>query len=619
MEVWLRKPAMRHRPAEGPTIARLAPGQSIEDAQTQLAVLNAQLAPSDPQGRSATENNFHTRVVSLHEDHVRAVKPVLVLLQAGVLCLLLIGVVNLACLLLIRASGQMKAIAVRMALGATRARISAQILIETSLISLAGGSIGIVAAVVGIRLLELFGVDALPMSSSITFNGRSALAALLVSCGVGVLIATPIIWLHLRDRTNVRLQGETRGGTVSRSVQRLRHAFIITQLAIAFVLLCGAGMLSVSLKQTLDIPPGFEAEQILSAEVSLPWATYQTEQARLAVITRLVEKLQGLPGVEHAAASNSLPFRTGGTEPGRIRLEGFDPSSGETLRAHHITAVTPEYWKAMNIPLLQGRFFDYSSLQDKIDHISGEALIDQEVARQYWPNGNAIGEQLSIDPNWFIKDAPSTYTIVGIVGKVKQADLVEADTLGAVYVPFYTDARSFYLTIRGKNSSAAFKPAVERVIAGFSPELPAHDFQTMQSRIDNTLITRRSPAILAALFAFIALLLASIGIYGALTYAVAQRHREIGVRMALGARPQQITHHFMSLGRRLIILGSCLGCLGAWMAGRAMQSLLFDVPSIHLPTLISTALVIGLVTLLACLLPAKHASRIEPIEALRTE
>ena len=250
-DAWSHDPNRRHE-NWGHMVARLAVNRSITGAEAELAVHNEKVATDDPSARSAKDNGFHTWVASLHEDHVRSVKPVLLLLQAGVLCLLLIGAVNLAGLLLIRASGRTKELAVRKALGASRRRITGQILTETLLISLAGGALGILLAVFGIRLLKLLGSDALPMATEITFDERIAFTAILVSIAVGVCIAVPTIWLNLRGKTSVQLQSESREGTVSRGIQRLRHAFIVSQIAIAFVLLCGAGMLSVTLK---DISP----------------------------------------------------------------------------------------------------------------------------------------------------------------------------------------------------------------------------------------------------------------------------------------------------------------------------------------------------------------------------
>ncbi len=607
VSTWDRTSLTRHSNM-GQMVARLAPHQSIADAEAQLAVLNKRMLPGDPLGKAMEANGYHTRVASLHEDHVRSVKPVLLLLQAGVLCLLLIGAVNLAGLLLIRASVRTKEIAIRKALGASRRRMIYQSLVEALLLSLGGGALGIVLSLVGIRLLKLLGTDALPMAAEITFDGRGAVASLLVSVVVGVCIAIPIVWLNLRDQTNVQLQCESRSGTISRAVQRLRHGFIVAQIAFAFVLLCGAGMLALSLKQTLEISPGFEPGQVVTGEISVPWP-----DLRRGTLPhhRVLEKIQALPGVEHAAVSTVLPFTTEGSRQTRIRVEGVDLSAGDGLRAHHVTYASPEYWQTMKIPLLRGRLFDDSSWED------GVAVVDEAFAKHYWTNGDAVGRAISMHAHQ--DEFTPHYVIVGVVGNVKQNHLTDTVRSGIVYLPDHGGMPRFRLVVRTKVAASAMIPTVQKAVQEVDPTLPTREFTTMQSLIDETLITRRSPAILAAAFAGIALLLTSIGVYGALAFAVTQRQREIGVRMAIGGLREQIGRQFLSIGLRLLILGVLLGCLGAWATGRAIQSLLFEISPLHVPTMAGTALVMGIVILLACLHPAIRASRLDPMEALRTD
>lgn len=618
-----REPKSRHS-NDGQMIARLAVNRTMADAQAELKVLNTQLISNDPIGQTIKDTGYYSWVTSLHADHVASVKPVLLLLQAGVLCLLLIGGVNLAGLLLIRASGRMKEIAVRHALGASQWHIARTILAETILLSLGGGVIGVLLAFFGIRLAGLLGANTLPLWADMALDVRLAIVSILTSIAVGVGLAIPVIWLSLRDTTNVCLQSETRGGTTSRSVQHLRHSFIVTQIAIAFLLLCGAGLLSVSLRRTLNQSPGFETEKVLTAEIILPWEHYPTNPKRVSFVHRLEDSLRALPGVTHAAVSTGLPFTIDGSVAKTILPEGAAPTSGN-LRAHYFSSVSPDYWKAMNIPLLQGRFLEDSDMTD----LPRVAVIDEALARQYWPEGNAIGRRFSATPYSLFErklfgdvDAQfveeSAYTVVGTVGNVKQNDLAETEQPGAVYVP-YTDSVKFQMVIRTPVSSSVTASTVERLIRQLDPELPLNDFKTMQARIDDSLVTRRSPAILAVVFAGVALLLAAIGTYGVLAYAVSQRRREVGVRMALGATPDQIGRQFFSLGLRLLAFGALLGCIGAWAAGRAMQSILFEVPSFHIPTFAGTAVAISLVTLLASLLPAISAARISPAEAMRNE
>lgn len=618
-----RRPNARHS-NDGQMIARLVSGRSIVDAQSELDVFNAQQLSEDPIGATVKDSGYHTWIASLHEDHVRTVQPVLVLVQTGVLCLLLLGVFNLAGLLLIRASARTKEIAVRQALGAGRWHITCTILVETMMLALGGGALGIVFAVYGIRVAGLLGADALPLGQEVRFDGRVAILSILVSIAVGICIAIPIIWLNLRDTINVYLQSETRGGTISRGVQHLRHSFIVSQIAIALVLLCAAGLLGVSLKQTIEKSPGFESRQVLTAELSIASRNYETNASRMALVGRLLDRIRVLPGVSHAAISSGLPFTTDGSVTTTIFTEGSAPASRHSLRAHYISSVSPDYWRTMNIPLLQGRFLDDSDNADP----PRVAVIDEALARQHWPEGNAIGRRFSANPfslydnrvfgalgSEFAEE--SAYTVIGIVGNVKQNDLAEIQQRGSVYLPYRHSLR-FQVLLRTSVSATAMASTVQRVIREIDPELPIGDFKTMQARIDDSLVTRRSPAILAVVFSGVALLLAAIGTYSVLAYAVSQRRREIGVRMALGATPEQIGCQFLSLGLRLLAVGTLLGCFGAWAAGRAMQSILFEVSSFHVPTFIGMAGVLSLVTLIACLLPALRAARVDPMAALRS-
>jgi predicted permease len=584
----------------------------MAEAQAQLNVVNSRRLAEGPFDQS-TAAGYRPWIESLRTAHVSSVKPVLLLVQGAALFLLLLGGINLAGLLLIRASGRMKEMAVRWALGAGRRKLAREILTETTMLALIGGVAGVLLAVAGVRLALSLGADALPLGTDIAFDLRTALAAILIAITFGVGIGLPILWLHLRGSTNLSLQSETRGATANRTVQRLRHGLILTQIAVACVLLYGAGLLGVSLNRTLHQSTGFEPEQVVTGDLMLPWQTYAADSARVAFVFRLLDRLCALPGVSHAAVSSALPFTKGGAAPRGILPESESTTPGGNLRVHYVSTVTRDYWSAMRIPLLKGRFTEDADSRTDAPQV---AVIDEAFARLYWPNGDAIGQRFCTDPSVF--NPQFAYTVVGIVGNVKQQELSETAKLGAVYLP-YTEFPNFQVIIRTSASASVTGSALQNIVRQLDPGLPLTDFKSMRKRIDDSLVTRRSPAILAVVFSGVALLLAGMGVYGLLAYAVSQRLREVGVRMALGATPNHIRRKFLSLGARLLFGGCLVGCIGAWAVSRAMESILFEVSSFHVPTVVWTVTTVGVAILMASLLPALRAARISPMEALRHE
>ena len=606
-----RGPAARHS-GGGATqmIARLQPGATIAEAQSQIDAHNASVEQDNPQAKMMAEAGFRSPVLSLHAHHVRSIRPTLWLMQAGVFFLLLIGAVNLVNLLLIRASSRAKEMAIRQSMGASRWHIVQQVMVETVLLTMIGGLLGLLMGAWGTDLLQALGANRLPLGADIAFDRQLAFIGLIGAVILGVVIAVPIAWFNLGSHLAVALQSESRTGTVSRAAQRLRHCFIVAQIALAFVLLAGAALLGLSLKKVMAVPPGFRPDHVLAGECALTW---QLGKDRVAIADRLLQAIRQQPGIAAAGTITNIPL-SGDNGKTAVTPKGYVPPPGQTVQGHYSYGVHGDYFTALGIPLREGRFLT-SEDSHRPDRV---CAVDEDFARRYWPNGDALGQRLAHGGE--LEEA-KLFTIVGVVGAVKQAELTEAAGQGAVYLPYthHGNSAAVFVVARTSQNPEAFAETLRKLVRETQPEIAIENIRSMDVRIAESLIARRSPALLAGIFAGVALLLAAIGTYGVLSYAVAQRRREIGIRMALGAQREQIGRHFLLLGARLLAAGTVLGLLGATLAGRAMQTVLFDVPPLHLATFAVTAAVMTAVTVGACFLPARRAASVDPMVALRAD
>ncbi len=606
-----RAPAERHSGGNVKQIvARLRPGATIAQAQSQIDAQNNTLERDDPDAKMMADAGFRSLVVSLHADHVASIRPTLLLMQAAALALLLIGAVNLANLLLIRANGRTKEMAVRQALGASRRHVLSEVLVEIGLLTLVGSLLGLGLGAGGIQLLEKLGADRLPLGAHIAFDARVGVAALIAAAVIAILLAIPMAWFNLRGHLTNRLQTETRGGTSSRTVQRLRYGFIVAQIALALTLLAGAGLLGLSLERALAVSPGFRPDHVLSGQISLPFKSYSDARTRLAFNQRLMKEIGNLPGVTAAGVVTNVPF-SGNSGKSAATVKGYVLPPGESLKGNYSYGVDGDYFTAMGMTLLAGRFLtaDDSRRRERF------CVVDEDFARHYWPHSNPLGQHLFLGGKE--EDDAAAFTVVGVAGAVKQAGLTDDAGQGAVYYPYSAlmDG-SVFVVVRTSQTPGSLALALQKTVRRIDPELPVSDLQTMETRITDSLATRRSPALLAGIFSAIAVLLTAVGTYGVLSYAVTLRRREIGVRMALGAAPAQIRGQFLSLALRLLGAGTVFGVIGAWLAGQAMRTVLFHVPAFHLATLAAAAGIIGAVSLVACLMPSIRAARISPTVAL---
>ncbi|HWL15101.1 MAG TPA: ABC transporter permease, partial [Opitutus sp.] len=462
----------------------------------------------------------------------------------------------------------------------------------------------------GLRGIELM-VSDLPMPIEGGINFAVIVAALAGSVILGLALAIPVVWHTLHGNLTEALSVESRGGTTTRAVHRLRHGLIVAQIALAFVLLAGTGLLGLSFSRVLAVNPGFRPDHVLTGRLALPWLTYKEEKQRLALVEKLMQELHAVPGVTAVGFDSSAPF-SGSNDNNAVWVEGYAPAPGEAIQAHYTRGVAGDYFTAIGVPLREGRF-----LTPADSHAEAPVcVVDEDVARRYWPKESALGHRLANGPP---ADDQTLFTIVGVVGAVKQNDLADRKANGAIYLPYrHYAALHFTVAVRTQQAPELAGPALRAAVLRTDPELPLHDLKTMEARIEDSVANRRVPLLLAGIFAGVALVLAAVGIYGVLAYAVAQRQREIGVRMALGAQAEQILLQFLGLGARLLLIGLPIGILGAWLAGRAMEGLLFGVQPANPFVLGGTVAILSVVALLACLLPSRRAAQVAPIEALRS-
>jgi predicted permease len=594
-------------------IARLRPSADIRAAQAQIDAHNAAMEADDSQAGKMAAAGFRSRVVPLQADHVAAIRPTLWLMQAGGLLLLVIGAVNLGNLLLVRASVRARELAVRQALGASSWHVVGEIVSEALLLTVAGGLLGLVVGSAGIELLLWLGADKLPLGAHLAFNARLAVATLGGAVVLGLGIGLSLAWFSLRGQPLNAFQSSGRMSTFSRAAQRVRQGFIVAQLALAFVLLAGAAQLVLSFKRSMAVFPGFNAGHVMSGKIWIPPASASSLPALVNTTERIVAEVGRRPGVEAAGLITNIPF-SGATGKSAATVRDRVAPVGESPKGHYAYSVTGNYFEAMDFALRAGRFLtaDDSRRAERV------CVVDEEFARSYWPHGSALGHQIFEGSQQ--RSEKEAYTIVGVVGTVKQAGLDNAEAPGAVYYPLgHRPDRDVYIVARASLDPVALTAALLSAVREADPKLPLSELRTMESRIADSLAGRRSPAVLGGIFAGVALLLAAIGIYGVLSYTVTQQHREIGIRLALGAQPRQISRQFLGLGLRLLATGLVIGIVGTGLVGRAIHGLLYDVPALYWPSIASTGAILGVVALIACLIPTRRAAKVDPVITLRAE
>jgi predicted permease len=601
-------------------IGRLAPGASIERAQSRLDAENVRyIERAGPLAEPLRSVGYNTKLNSLEGDLVRNVRAALQMLWGGVLFVVLIAAVNIANLSLVRANGRMKELATRNAIGAAGHRIAKQLITEATLLTLIGAALGIGLGFASLSAIEWIGFTDLPRAHEIRLDGVVLAVTLAPAVLLGIVVgAGPALQLARVNLSNV-LREEGRSGTAGRTSRVVRRSLVVAQVALAFILLIGAGLLLASFQRLLGVDPGFVAENVLTGRLN-PLATrYPDNKAEHAYAERVLARIRQLPGVEAAGASSFLPFSWDGNST-VIVPEGYAPKPGESVVSPNQLFVSPGYMEAMKMRLRAGRFFNADDTADAPKAV----IVDENLARRFWPKQDPVGKRayLPDSPEDIAKPGAKVtwMTVVGVVGEVKMKGLVEGGETaraGAFYgVAAQFPGHGIGLAIRTRGDVASTQAAVTRALAEIDPDVPLTDVFTMSARIDKSLNPRRAPMLLSLGFGVVALLLAAIGLYGVLAYHVSQRTREIGIRMALGSEPGGIIRLVLGEGGTLVLVGLAAGLVGAVALRGAVASQLYGVGALDPLVMAGTIGVLGATSLLACWGPAHRAAKVSPLVAL---
>ncbi|MBP7417547.1 MAG: ABC transporter permease [Xanthomonadales bacterium] len=603
------------------SIGRLKPGASVEQLNSQMDAIvmrNAErFAGAGERGVEFAEfirqGGFVGRAKSLREQWVGELRPVLWMLQAVVGFVLLIACANVANLMLTRVAGRQKELSVRTALGAGRGRIARQLLVEALLLALLGGIGGIVLAYLSLDLLQLLGLSRSRLADQVGIDGQVLAFTLAVALLTGVVFGLFPALAQLGGKPYEVLKDGGRGNTGGRGARATRNVLVVVQMALAVTLLVGAGLLIRSFQQVADENPGFTRDGLLTVRLDLPSSKYPEPPDQARLFERALSELRAVPGVTEAAYVSNLPFGQSNWTSS-YDIEGMEQAPGEPSPHGFARIVDEDFFKAMGIPVLQGRVFTATDTRDSPKVM----VIDEVLARKYFPNGDAIGKRIERGDG--DDDNPEFWTIIGVVGTIKNLNLADEVKKESYYFSFrqYNVPNGFFVVRSGLPTGGLVQPVRDAVLRA-DPEQPVYDIRTLDERIAISLEGRRAPMVLLALFSAVALLLAAIGIYGVLAFAVAQRTGELGVRMAIGAQRGDIVSMVLRQGARLVSIGLGIGIVAALVGGRALSAQLYGVGATDPVTLVAVVGLLAAVAFMACWLPARRAAGTDPIVALRHE
>jgi predicted permease len=589
-------------------IVRLKPGVSIQKAQADIDVMASRIREKDKRDAS-----FGMHVIGLQEQVVGDVRRVLLVLLGSVGLVLLIACANVANLLLTRAAGREKEVAIRTALGAAWQRLARQFLTESMFLGLLGGAAGLLVAQLSLYVVRTMNPGNIPRLEDIAVNGTVLAFTLVISLVTGGLFGVAPVWRAIKVDLNTSLKAGGRSGQSDGGLHLRRHSLrgllVVSELALSLMLLIGAGLLIRSFVRLQSVPPGFTTDHVLTMEVAAAGRKYQDEKNETPIINfykEIESRVAHLPGVVAEGAISALPL-TGEVGWGRINVEGYTPPPGQELQADFRIAGT-NYFRTMEIPLKKGRFFTEDDMLNRLPVV----IIDEKFAQRFWPDGDPVGKHVWFDPK-------KPITIVGVVGTVKQYGL-EIDGKMATYFPQNQrpDPRMF-LAVRTSSDPAGLSSAVVSEIHAVDPDVVVYGIRTMQERLYDSLAQQRFSSSMLGAFAMFALLLAVVGLYGVMSRLVMQGTHDISVLVTLGARPGNIIGLVMRQGMELAGVGIVVGLAGAAALTRVMASLLFGVSTTDVATFAAVPVLLAAVAFAATAIPAWRATGVDPMVVLREE
>jgi putative ABC transport system permease protein len=595
-------------------IARLKPGVEVKQAQAEMNIISSGLEqryPEDDKGWGAV-------VIPLHDDLVSDVRPALLVLLGAVAFVLLIACVNVANLALAKTFSRKKEIAIRTALGATSGRVLRQILVETVLLALVGGALGLAYAHSGIRLIMAFLADKLPHSVEVGLDSRVLVFTAVISLLTGIVAGLlPALRMARSDVNQALKQGLGRTDADS-SGHRTRSILVVAEVAFSLILLVGSGLMIRTFQLLHDVKPGFESHGVLTMNAAVSQAKFSSPALQINFFTQVLQRVRALPGVEAAGVIDDIPLDNGGSHQ-PIAIEGRPVVAMSEQPEMDVRLASTGYFSAMHIPVLRGRDFGESDIAGR----PAVVLISKSMAEHFWPGEDAIGKRLTLT---FLPGI--VREVVGIVGDVKLDGLDQTRPSTALYVPLGQLSessmggwRSFPMTVvvRSATNPASMVSVVSNAINDVDRDVPLRDILTMDDQIANSLSPQRFNMLLLGAFAGLALLLASIGIYSVLSYSAKQRVQEIGIRLALGARISDVLRMMVLQGMKPTFIGMGIGIVGALAMGHLLSSLVYGVKSTDPITFLAMAALLAIIALFASIIPAYRAAKVDPLVALRYE